>query len=102
MLAFYRALIALRRRLAPLRNGRKDLTRVDGDEAGRWLTIVRGDAWGASTFTCANLGDAPARIRLPAGVWKLALATEPSIGAVDAGGTLVLAPSSAAIYERTG
>ena len=34
MLAFYRALIALRRRLAPLRNGRKDLTRVDSDEAG--------------------------------------------------------------------
>ena len=82
MLAFYRALIALRRRLAPLRNGRKDLTRVDSDEAGRWLTIVRGDAWGASTFTCANLGDAPARIRLPAGTWRLALATEPSIGAV--------------------
>ncbi len=102
MLAFYRALIALRRRLAPLRNGRKDLTRVDGDEAGRWLTIVRGDAWGASTFTCANLGDAPARIRLPAGAWKLALATEPSAGALDAGGTLVLAPSTAAIYERTG
>jgi len=102
MLAFYRALIALRRRLAPLRNGRKDLTQVDGDEAGRWLTIVRGDAWGASTFTAANLGDAPARIRLPAGAWKLALATEPSVGAVDAGGTLVLAPSTAAICERTG
>ena len=62
---------------------------------------MRGDAWGASTFTCANLGDAPARIRLPAGAWKLALPTEPSIGAVDAGGTLVLAPSTAAIYERT-
>ena len=28
MLAFYRALIALRRRLPPLHNGRKDLTRV--------------------------------------------------------------------------
>ena len=38
MLAFYRALIALRRRLAPLRNGRKDLTRVEHDEAARWLT----------------------------------------------------------------
>ena len=33
MLAFYRALIALRRRLAPLHNGRKDLTRVELDEA---------------------------------------------------------------------
>ena len=33
MLAFYRALIALRRRLPPLHNGRKDLTRVSADEA---------------------------------------------------------------------
>ena len=34
MLAFYRALIALRRRLAPLHNGRKDLTRVDRRRGG--------------------------------------------------------------------
>ena len=57
MLAFYRALIALRRRLPPLHNGRKDLTRVDVDEAGRWLTIERGDPGGAATFTAANYGD---------------------------------------------
>jgi maltooligosyltrehalose trehalohydrolase len=101
MLAFYRALIALRRRLAPLRNGRKDLTRVEWDEAGRWLAIRRGDPGGGATFTAANLGDAAARIRLPAGSWKLALATsDPPATASD--GTLRLAPSTAAIYESDG
>jgi maltooligosyltrehalose trehalohydrolase len=96
VLAFYRALIALRRALAPLRNGRKDLTRVDGDEVGRWLTIRRGDPSGAATFTCANLGDTPARISLPEGQWRLAVATDPM--AAPDGATLVLPPSTAAIY----
>jgi len=105
MLAFYRALCALRRRLAPLHNGRRDLTRVAFDEDGRWLTILRGDPWGAATFTCANLGDAPARIPFADGAWKLALATEPSAsaGATVAGGqTVTLPPSTALIYERVG
>jgi maltooligosyltrehalose trehalohydrolase len=78
MLAFYRALVAVRRRLAPLHNGRKDLTRVAFDEAARWLTIERGDPGGAATFTAANYGDAPAAIPLPAGgEWSVALATIP-------------------------
>ena len=72
MLAFYRALIALRRRLAPLHNGRKDLTRVTADEAGRWLTIERGDPSGAATFTAANFGEQAAAIRLPADGGRLA------------------------------
>jgi len=101
MLAFYRALIALRRRLAPLRNGRKDLARVEHDEAARWLSILRGDEGGAATFTGANLGDGPAHIRVPDGTWRLALATDSSIETAVAGGTtLVLPPSTAAIYER--
>jgi len=98
VLAFYRALIALRRALPPLRNGRKDLTRADGDEAGRWLTIRRGDPGGAATFTCANLGDAPVRISLPEGRWRLALATV-STQESEPTGTVMLAPSTAAIYE---
>src|SRR5204863_167020 len=101
VLAFYRALIALRRRLEPLRNGRKDLARVECDEAGRWLTILRGDVGGGATFTCANLGDAPARVRFPDGIWRLALATEPAVAAAapdDA--TLALPAATAAIYER--
>jgi len=99
MLAFYRALAALRRRLAPLHNGRKDLTAVDVDEAGRWLAIRRGDASGAATFTGANLGDGAARIRLPEGRWKLALATDPSVTADAAAVELTLPPSTAAIFE---
>jgi maltooligosyltrehalose trehalohydrolase len=77
MLAFYRALIALRRRLPPLHNARKDLTRVTFDEGARWLTIARGDPGGAATFTVANLGDQTARLALPGGhrAWRLALAT---------------------------
>jgi maltooligosyltrehalose trehalohydrolase len=105
MLAFYRTLIALRRRLAPLRNGRKDLARVASDEAGRWLTILRGDPGGAATFTCANLGEAPARIPLPEGAWKLALATQPSASAsatLMGGDVVTLPPSTALLYERVG
>src|SRR5262249_52512516 len=105
MLAFYRALIAVRRRLAPLRNGRKDLTKVEWDDDARWLTIHRGDDGGGATFTCANLGDAPARLRLPDGKWTLALATdvmpEPASAASAASAAPVaVAPSTAAIYER--
>jgi maltooligosyltrehalose trehalohydrolase len=103
MLAFYRALIALRRRLAPLHNGRKDLTRVEFDEAARWLTIRRGDPSGAATFTCVSLGDAPVRMRLPEGTWRLALATDGAEGraSVAGGDVATLEPSTARIYERT-
>ena len=102
VLAFYRALIALRRRLAPLHNGRKDLTAVEGDEAGRWLAIRRGDPTGDATFTAANLGDAPARIRFPEGTWTLALATDAAVERAVDGSLLTLPPETAAIYERAG
>jgi maltooligosyltrehalose trehalohydrolase len=79
MLAFYRALIALRRRTPALANGRKDLTRVEFDEAGRWLTIARGDPNGSAALILANLGDRPADVPvLPrAAGWRLALSTRP-------------------------
>ena len=102
VLAFYRALIALRRRSAPLHNGRKDLTAVESDEAGRWLAIRRGDPAGAATFTAANLGDAPARIRFPEGTWALALATDAAVDRAVDGSLLTLPPETAAIYERAG
>ena len=77
MLSFYRALIALRGRLAPLRNGRKDLTRAEADDATRLVTIRRDDPSGAATFTIANFGDSAVRTRLPeGGRWQLALATQ--------------------------
>ena len=76
------------------------------DEAGRWLTIERGDPGGAATFTCANFGDAPARdSTLPDGAWELALATQPSVSAsatLTGGDVVTLPPSTALIYERVG
>ena len=104
LLAFYRALIALRRRLPALANGRKDLTRVDGDETGRWLAIVRGDPGGAAAVTLANLGDATVDVRLPAGRWRLALATAALPGLepgakLDGAVAVALPPASAAIFE---
>jgi maltooligosyltrehalose trehalohydrolase len=106
MLAFYRALIALRRRLAPLHNGRKDLTRVEFDEPDRWLTIHRRDPGGAATFTAANLGHRAVRIALPNedGGWSLALAT--LAGAVPdqarAGASISLPSAVALIFARAG
>jgi maltooligosyltrehalose trehalohydrolase len=44
--AFYRGLLAMRRRHAALHNGRKDLTRVSFDEAARTLTLERSDPSG--------------------------------------------------------
>jgi maltooligosyltrehalose trehalohydrolase len=103
MLAFYRALIALRRRLAPLHNGRKDLTRVTIDEGARWLTIERGDPGGTGTFTAANYGDGPAEIRLPArGDWRLALATDSGLTAVSLGRGRIAVPPAAAFLLVAG
>jgi maltooligosyltrehalose trehalohydrolase len=104
MLAFYRALIALRRRLAPLHNGRRDLTRVTADEERRTLTIERGDPSGAATFTAANFGAEEGAIRLPdgAGRWELALATSSMAPPrMDGDTTLVALPShAAAVFAR--
>jgi maltooligosyltrehalose trehalohydrolase len=103
MLAFYRALLALRSRLPALRNGRKDLTLVVADEAG-WISIVRGDFGGSAALTVANLADEPATITMPAGAvhWRLALASD-GPGATPAtlspGDMLRLAPATALIFE---
>ncbi|HXU61632.1 MAG TPA: malto-oligosyltrehalose trehalohydrolase, partial [Polyangia bacterium] len=100
VLAFYRSLIALRKRLAPLRNGRKDLTRAEADETAKLLTIRRDDPSGAAVFTVANFGDQPAQAKLPAdGRWKLALATSNPDGARSGPG-LSVPPATAYIFER--
>jgi maltooligosyltrehalose trehalohydrolase len=104
MLAFYRALIALRRRLAPLHNGRKDLTAVQFDAAADWLTIHRRDPGGAATFTAANFGAGEARLELPheGGGWSLALATAPGAGPDHAhpGAQVSLPRDAALIFTR--
>jgi hypothetical protein len=97
-------LLALRRRLAPLQNGRKDLTRATADEAARTVTIERGDPSGAATFTAANFGAHEATIRLPAGGagWELALATSSIAPArVEEGTASVSLPrDTAAVFTR--
>jgi maltooligosyltrehalose trehalohydrolase len=101
MLAFYRALIALRRRTPALANGRKDLTRVEFDEAGRWLTIERGDPNGGAALTLANLGDRPADLPVPRrpGGWRLTLSTRPDAGVTNnrAPGPLMSLPPATAL-----
>ena len=102
-LAWYRALIALRRRLAALHNGRKDLTQVAHDPTGGWFTIHRRDPSGATTVTAANLGDRPATVPLPPEPrgWRLALATAAaavsSALAVDT--SVVVPPATALVFE---
>jgi maltooligosyltrehalose trehalohydrolase len=102
MLAFYRALLALRRRLPALHNGRKDLTRVWFDEAARWLVVERADPGGGRALCCASLGDAGVPLPLPDGAWRLALATEAGAAPSEASGTLALPPRAAAVFASSG
>jgi maltooligosyltrehalose trehalohydrolase len=113
MLALYRDLIALRRRLPCLANGRKDLTCTLADEAERWLVVERADPSGQVALIACNLRDAEGRVpcRGPAGRYRLALATddpryggpavpEAALELAPGGGpvTLVLPPYAARIY----
>jgi maltooligosyltrehalose trehalohydrolase len=104
MLSFYRALIGLRNRLAPLRNGRKDLTHAEADDASRLVTIRRDDPGGAATFTIANFAEGPALVRLPqGGRWQLALATQlvgAPAGALEPAAQITVPGSTGYIFER--
>jgi len=61
-LAFYRALIALRKRTPDLLDGRRDRVQVSFDEAARWLRVQRGAA-----TVLANLGERRLELPRPAG-----------------------------------
>jgi maltooligosyltrehalose trehalohydrolase len=67
LLAFYRALIALRKANRCLSNCRKDLTQVDFSEAKRWMIIRRGDPSGEVALTFCNLSAQEQEVPLPAG-----------------------------------
>jgi maltooligosyltrehalose trehalohydrolase len=100
-LAFYKDLIALRRRVPALCSGRRDLTEVTVDEPRRCLALVRhhpiaadedsttghgataghgdGAGHGATAVCLANLSDHPHTITAPASHdagWTLALSTD--------------------------
>ena len=76
MLAWYRALLALRRSRPELADPRFDLVRVDYDEDARWLLIHRG-----RLRIAANLGAADAILPLgpPAAKPVALLASAPGI-----------------------
>jgi maltooligosyltrehalose trehalohydrolase len=88
-LAFYRELIALRRREPDLRDGRLDRVVVSFDEARGWIRVVRG-----AVTVCANLRNQEVSLPPPSGA--LVLATAPP--RYLPGELLVLAPQSAAIF----
>jgi maltooligosyltrehalose trehalohydrolase len=77
MLALYRDLIALRRRLPALANCRKDLTRIKGSE-DRWIVIERGDPGGQVVLVACNLGNVAVDVPCggPPGAYRLVLATD--------------------------
>jgi maltooligosyltrehalose trehalohydrolase len=74
VLRLYRDLISLRKRTPCLSNGRKDLLRVDVDEAGRWLKMERSDPGGSRALLTCNFSENPIETVPPAG-WHLALQT---------------------------
>jgi maltooligosyltrehalose trehalohydrolase len=87
LLAWYRDLIALRRRLPDLTDPRLTETAVDYDEAARWLVLRRG-----AVRVAANFGSGEATVPVSG---DLVLASDPGI-AVDAG-KVTLAGASVAV-----
>ncbi|MFP5237473.1 MAG: malto-oligosyltrehalose trehalohydrolase [Acidobacteriota bacterium] len=89
MLAWYRALIALRRSSPDLRNSEPGHTQVDFDARERWLVVYRGEL----RILC-NLGPEARTFELAAGASVL-LASQSGIGAT--GSTITLPPDSVAV-----
>ena len=90
MLAWYRALIALRRQQPELTD--PDLSRIQAswDEAGRWLLVRRG-----RLRVAANLGPDTQRLPLGAVAGEVLLSSADGVAAV--GGTLRMPPASFAV-----
>jgi maltooligosyltrehalose trehalohydrolase len=95
ILRLYCALIALRKRWPCLGNGRKDLTRVNFDEQGRWLRMDRGDPSGCQAVLLCNFSPDRAAFDFDEAGWQLALSTS------SAGGNGQSVPGhSALLYVR--
>ncbi|MGN6545107.1 MAG: malto-oligosyltrehalose trehalohydrolase [Aureliella sp.] len=73
MFAWYQELIALRREIPDLTDGRLDMVRSRYDEQAQWLLVQRG-----SILIVANLSEEPCEIGLEEpGPWRVLLASEP-------------------------
>jgi maltooligosyltrehalose trehalohydrolase len=75
VLELYCELIRLRKRWRCLHNGRKDLTKVEVDEAAQWLRMERGDPSGCRAVLFCNFTNAEANPALDSREWNLALST---------------------------
>lgn len=70
----YRELLRLRKEWPCLHNGRKDLTRVEIDEAARWLRMERSDPAGSRAHLLCNFSSEHVALNLDDS-WQPALAT---------------------------
>jgi maltooligosyltrehalose trehalohydrolase len=80
VLNLYCELIRLRKQWPCLHNGRKDLTRVEIDEAARWLRLERADPSGGRAVLFCNFSNTEVEPTLDASEWTLALSTGPGPG----------------------
>jgi malto-oligosyltrehalose trehalohydrolase len=92
LLAWYRTMIALRRRCPELTDPRLDRVRVSWDEAARWLLISRGHV-----RIAANLGQSAQR--LPLGDTGLNLLATSAAGVACDEDCVLLPPSSLAVVR---
>ncbi|MDQ3304602.1 MAG: DUF3459 domain-containing protein, partial [Actinomycetota bacterium] len=91
MLAWYRDLIALRRRVPGLGDGRLDRVRVRYDEQERWLVVERGEL-----RVAANLGEAEQKVDLGEGAGTEVLLASDERISIEAG-TAALPPDTVVI-----
>jgi maltooligosyltrehalose trehalohydrolase len=95
LLAWYRTLLAARRRYADLSDPRLHRTAVTYDASARWLVVTRG----ATSVVC-NLGPDSRRVRLGAGGGELLVASNE--GAVLAGDEVELPGETVAVVAGAG
>ena len=95
MLAWYRALLALRRSRPDLAAGRHAGLAVEQDASGTWIVVRRGDVVLAS-----NLGDLPCRVTFDgAGTGRLLLSWGAPPRVVGDGEAVELGPRSTCVVE---
>ena len=95
MLAWYRALVALRRSRPDLAAGRHAGLAVEQDASGTWIVVRRGDVVLAS-----NLGDLPCRVTFDgAGTGRLLLSWGAPPRVVGDGEAVELGPRSTSVVE---
>ena len=92
MLAWYREVIAFRRRVSDLNDSEPGHTRTCFDEQARWLIVQRG-----SVQVVCNLGSASQALPVPSGA-SIALASRSGIRLQD--GKIDLPPDTLAVLER--